>query len=204
MTAAENKKNQKVMPLERSHPFGGCNKILGQYAIIGHELLRYDRSIYQYGYGTSYEFTDFREGVASVPVEVLESYLEDLLDLEVSEEKLFIDRNRFGFLSHYIALGGLLCAMGVGLYAASNGASLLLSFALTVSLSLPFGVLWHFSPRDGLIRRVSFAQIVSHEVSRRRGGDKDFDRRSTSATVLELLGRKTTGSAQGAARMIFH
>jgi hypothetical protein len=143
--------------------------------------------------------------VAFISVETLEAYLEDLLDLEVCEENLFIFREERLVRSSLIALGGMLFALCIGLYAASSGASLFLAFGLTVCLALPFAVLWHFAPREGVMRRLGFAQTVSHEISRRRGHDRDNSDASTSGMVINrFLSRKGPASAQGAAFNMFH
>lgn len=181
------------------HQFGGCNRLLSQYKVIGTELLRYEEQAYQYGYSLSPDYSEFRQGVSYIPVETMESYLEDLLDLEVSTERLFIFREPRLHAS-FLSLGGLLFAICTGLYAASSGASLILAFGLTVCLALPFAVLWHYTPREGLMRRVYFAQVLSHEISRRRG-DRDGSESSRPTLVLHrFLGRKAAPrSAQGAA-----
>jgi hypothetical protein len=61
----------------------GVNKLLSQYQIIGQELL---------GVEDTGLVSGFREGVSMIAVEVLESYLEDLLDLGISEEVLYLRR----------------------------------------------------------------------------------------------------------------
>lgn len=184
------------------HPFGGCNRLAQSYELIGQELLKYDMALYRYN--TAGQYPDFRTGVASVQVEVLESYLEDLLDLDVPEQKLSIVRRHPHYIYHWLSLSGLLGSVGTGLYAVSTGASLVLSFGITVVLSLPFGVLWHFAPRGGLVRRLAFAQIVSHEISRRRGTDRNDDTDSGGATVLTSLLTQSskTSRLQGAARSL--
>lgn len=188
------------------HPFGGCNRLLGQYACIGQELLKYEASARRYGYGSFSAFSHFREGVAFVTLEVLESYLEDLLDLEVDEDRLFITRETPAFQWIAVSLVGLCGSMALGLYAASTGASLFASFTLTVALAFPFAVLWHFAPRGGVTRRMAFAQIVSHEVARRRGSDKGPRESATESRFMfsELIAQKSPGSARSAAMVIYH
>jgi hypothetical protein len=182
------------------HPFGGCNRLLSQYSCIGAELLKYESSARRYGYGSFSAFSHFREGVSFVPLEVLESYLEDLLDIDVSEDRLFIKRESPNLRWIVVSLLGLSGASSLGLYAASTGASLFSSFALTAALAAPFGVLWHFAPRGGLSRRMGFAQIVSHEVARRRGSDKGpRETANPQFAFSELLAQKTPGSARSAA-----
>jgi hypothetical protein len=175
------------------HPFGGCNTLLGQYKTIGTALVAYEDA-------SGREATEtLRTSLAFVPLEVLESYLEDLLNLEISLDKLFIRSGNGGRRSICIALLGMVVATGFGLFAASSGASLFLSFTLTVCLAFPFAVLWHFAPREGVTRRVRLAQLLSRIVSGRRGGDDDEEGTTTRLLLSDLLARKTSGT-QGAAR----
>lgn len=191
-------------PLE-PHPFGGCNRLLSQYTCIGAELLKYEASTRRYGYGSFSAFSHFRQGVSFVPVEVLESYLEDLLDLDVPEDRLFISRESPNLKWIFVSLLGLSGATSLGLYAASTGASLFASFALTAALALPFAVLWNYAPRGGVTRRMGFAQIVSHEVARRRGSDKGPRELSETPFALgDLIAHKTPGSARSAAFVVYH
>jgi len=169
------------------HPYGRSAKLVGDYRTIGTELLRYEAGTRSYGYQSFSAFTGFREGVSFIGVEVLESYLEDLLDLDISDDALFIRLKGFRVRSTHWALVGLIGAVTVGLYAASSGASLPLSLGLTVALAFPFAIVWHFAPRDGLTRRVGFAQILSHEIARRRGGEDGRPKTLTPAALLEKL-----------------
>ena len=65
-----------------NHPYSRSVKLVSDYRTIGTELLRYESGTRSYGYQSFSAFTGFREGVAFVSVEVLESYLEDLLDID--------------------------------------------------------------------------------------------------------------------------
>jgi hypothetical protein len=185
------------------HPFGGCNKLLSQYATIGSALQKYEHSMRRLGALRSSAFVQFRAGVSFVSVEVLESYLEDLLDLDVDESKLFIESRTTGISWVVVAALGLCAAIATGLMATSRGASLPVSFGLTLALAFPFGLLWHFAPRDAAARRMTFAQVLSHEVSRRRGTDKG-PRADVSSGFLfgDLLAQKTPGSARSAAAKV--
>jgi hypothetical protein len=145
--------------------------------------------------------------VAFVPVEVLEAYLEDLLDRETVEERLFIAHRRSGRRFTAVMLAGFAGALAVGLYVASSGASLLHSFALTVVMSLPFAFFLQLYPYGGVVRRLGFAKVLSQEVSRRRGRDKDGGGRTWQPSrfaFVDLLTPAGTESAQGAAFDIFH
>jgi hypothetical protein len=183
------------------HQFGGCNRLLNQYRVIGSELLRFEANSYKYTYGLTCDTTELREGLAFIPVEALEAYLEDLLDLEVGEDYLFIFREKGRITPAITAFAGLLFAICTGLYAASSGASLFLAFGLTLSMALPFAVLWHFAPREGAMRRMGFAQVLSQEISRRRGHDRDTGEAIRSGIVINrfLASKSRATSAQGAA-----
>jgi len=138
----------------------------------------------------------FEQGVVFVPVEYLESFLEDLLDLDVSEEDLFIIGKKKLYASGWISLLGLAGSLATGLYTVSLGASLLFSFALTVFIALPFGILWHYAPRDRLSRRIRFARLLQSEVSRRRGDTGPFVSTPLRAVTDKFFGKATVGSAR--------
>lgn len=167
------------------HPFGGCNKLLFQYRAVGEALLAFERAYTLVGHLSPSTLRLFREGVAFVSLEVLESYLDDLLDPERSTEYLFIARRDRVWQRSLVALAGLGGALTLGLHFASTGASLFSSFALTVGLAAPFAVVWHYAPRESAVRRMGFAQILSHEISRRRGSSRD---RRAGVRFRELLG----------------
>ncbi len=189
----------------RLHPFGGCNRLLGQYQTIGAALLSLEDTQRRYGGGTA-ALAAFREGVSFVPVEVLESYLDDLLTLSVREETLFIQRefDKAQLVSAGLPLAGIIVAIAGGLYASSQGAPAVLSFACTISLALPFAVLWHYVPR-GATRRVRFAQVLSQEIARRRGHDGSRHQlRTHSFGLSELFGAKAPTSAPNASFEIYH
>ena len=172
-----------------------------QYARIGAELSALDFGVSRYGFVRNYE--NFRVGVSSVPVEVLESYFDDLLDIEISDEKLFISRRALGNFFQILSLIGLFGAFGWGLWSVAKGASAAISFIFTIFMSAPFAVLWHFSPRMQLMRRLGFARILSQEISRRRGG-KDDTRGIASAVFSLIPTRSSSSPIQGAAKQLFH
>lgn len=150
------------------------NSVLRDYRIIGTALLRLERDRRNItGLTSSWSLRCFREDVAFVSVSVLESYLEDLLDVEVTDERLCIATSGWRVRLEHLSALGLLGALACGLRLVSSGGSLVGSFLLTLVLALPAGILWHLAPRNGLARRVSFAQIVSQEIFRRRGIDRD-------------------------------
>lgn len=196
---------QSEQAAERCAPFGGCTLLQRQYQTVGQQLIRFERGAGSYGYASLNAFKEFREGVSFIPVEVLESYLEDLLDLEVPLDRLALREGRFRFRLTYgaTAVAGLLASLMAGLYVASIGASLLLSLALSMSFAFPFAAIWHFSPRVGAARRMALAQVVSHEISRRRGGDRDTAPDSSRFALSKLL-RPNQQPLQGAAKRLWH
>lgn len=170
--------------------------MLGHYQTIGKELLQIE---------SKGSIGSLREGVAFVPVEVLESYLEDLLDLGVREETLFIQREQHWLRSWQVQASGIGLALCAGLYAASTGASVPAALGIVVALGLPFSLLLFLGPKMGLMRRMSFAQTLSGEISRRRGRDKDGDMPTTRLTLRDVLtGPPQKAPIQGAAKTILH
>ena len=143
--------------------------LMPHYRVIGNELLRLEIEMMGFRRNLPAAYDAFRQHVVFVPTEVLESYLDDLLDLTVEDSKLFINRERSRIREVWIPCGGLLAAIACGLYPASLGASVWWSFLLSSVLALPFAILLSSLPQGGAARRMSFAQIVSHEVLRRRG-----------------------------------
>jgi hypothetical protein len=178
------------MEQRRGEFFGGSSQLRHHYRIIGAALLKFEADTSDYNYRSFEPACALRENLAFLPVEVIESYLESLLDPEVSESELFIGRTAGGWASALVSLAGLMGAIGLGLYAATSGASLMLSFALTVCLAVPFAVLWHYYPKGHLARRMSFARVLSEEIARRRGRDGKLGR---SVAFDEPSGRSKAG-----------
>jgi len=149
-------------------PQWGSRLMLRHYQIIGLALLAYEEQ--REGLLSKAEVCEksFREGVAFVPVEVLESYLDDLMDLGVEDERLFLKRPRqelirFLWSLAFLAIGSvvLILLLGNTIYMALSVA------ALAAALYLPF---WQRS-RSQVIRRLKLARVVTKEVNRRRGRD---------------------------------
>ncbi len=179
--------------------FGGCPRLEEQYRTIGKALGQFEKTNGRFRTPSPSSVKEFRQSLVFLPVEVLQSYLDDLLNLEIKPEQLFISHDAFGSRIAWVAVFGLALAIGLGLYAASGGATLLLSFALTVCIACPFAVLWHLSPREATVRRMRFAQLLSHEISKRRGGGKGTMTPSSGRLVFEgLWGQATTPSSEGA------
>ncbi len=159
------------------HPFGGCNRLLDQYRVIGRELLLYERERRQVKEFISVRrrtvskpLQDFRAALSLIPLEVLESYLDDLLDPAITNEALYIGKSSF-WRSAIIPFFGLTVALGIGLLLADQGSSFWLSFVLTILLAIPSALCWYFYPQGLVSRRMMFAQLLSQEIYRRRGFD---------------------------------
>lgn len=195
MNSPANQPKQRFQSSCDEHPFGGCNRLLGHYKTIGDELLQIE---------VDGSIGSLREGVAFIPVEVLESYLEDLLDLGVKEETLYIKRDQYWLRSWQVLASGVGLALCSGLYAASAGSSIPTSFGVILMLGLPFGLIFYFSPKAGLMRRMYFAQVLSAEISRRRGRDKDGNLPTSRLIFKEVLAPSKPTPLQGAAKTLFH
>lgn len=154
------------------HPFGGCNKLLEQYRMIGHGLLAYESGACAALIPSARSLRDFSAAVSFVPVEVLETYLDDLLDLGVSDESLFIKKSKacwrgrlfLGVLA--VAIAGAVSVWHGDLAAAFMPALLAITFLSGIASTL------YFLPRTKAIRRFSFATVVSREIGQRRGQGK--------------------------------
>jgi len=142
-----------------SSNFTRSERLIECYAMVGCSLLEYEKS--QSGLGSVLDLShastpfpipidiktffkrslrNFEQGVSFVPIEILVAYLEDLLDLEVSDETLHIAIPKSKFNSIWISLIGLVCSIIAGLYLVSLGAPLIFSFGVTVLLAFPFGL----------------------------------------------------------------
>ena len=155
------------------HDSSVANRLPSHYVVIGRALLENEKTRSHFGFRSPAAFGVFREGVAFVPTEALESYLEDLLDLATPIEQLCIVKKLSLLSGTPISLGGLFLSFSIGLLAAKNGATLPAALLLAIFLALPFAILWHVAPNSSLARRLRFAQFVSHEIARRRGRDGD-------------------------------
>ena len=152
-------------------------------------------------------FSEFREGVAFINVEMLESYLEDLLNVSISDDDLYITREANTSFLHTRSLRVLGVLFPVSLFVCFLEPILESSFSLAALVGLlsvlPLLALCMF-PQLRLARRMRFAMIVQQEISRRRGIRKDG---GSGAGILhnleELLGTGSQG-LQGAARWLYH
>ncbi len=165
--------------------FGGCEKLASQYKVIAEALGEFERKSGHFSSVPPSALKSFRHSVSPLPVEVLESYLDDLLSLEITCSELFLPSDTFSNRISLFSLLGLVASVVCGVYAASTGATFFLSLGLTICLASPFAVLWHFSPRERTIRRMRYAQVLSHEISRRRGGGKGGRAVGTDLGVIQ-------------------
>ena len=172
------------------------------YKIIGHELSSFDR-VSRYSYDLLPAFTEFREGVAFVPVEVFESYLEDLLDSNKSCQQLSIDDG--GCLRRRLALPliGLAFVIACGIHFAGQGVSIPAALSITLISAVPFGALLHLAVTHDSRRRMKFAQVISREIARRRGEDRDGRAMTRSQLIFGEFFRQNPGQ-QSAAKVTIH
>ncbi len=176
----------------------GSRLLIRHYQIIGMALVAFEEERESLLSKAEKCQKTFREGVAFVPVEILESYLDDLMDLSIEEEKLFLDPGRHHVVrllwrSAFLAVGSsiLVMLLGNSVYAASCIA------LLAASLYLPF---WQRA-RGQVVRRLQLSRVVSREVNRRRGrDDSPFIPVSGEFNWKEFFSRgRTTSSLPGAA-----
>lgn len=148
----------------------------------------------------------FRVSVSFVETEILQSYLDDLVDLSISDESLNIRRTGLVRSLPFIMLiasllvvnsfdtisgpGGFmtgdLVSQAEGRIAGLTGSIAVLSGAAFAGICLILGI------RSGYWRRLSFARIVSIEIDRRHGGGRSVGERSSRerfATQGLLSGR---------------
>ena len=152
---------------ERS-PFGGCSRLLLNYRTIGAALRSFERRSWPFGIAQSRYIAekDFRIAVAYISVEVLESYLEDLLDLDLGEERLFIEQPgvQISFPT-LAAVAMVFCLLG-GALALMAQTSPLLSTLFGCALALL--VLGVAVSSHQATRRMRFANLLSQEINNRR------------------------------------
>jgi hypothetical protein len=200
------KESEPELSSDDIHPFGGCDRSLGHYKAIGVSLLKIESGSFVYGYSSQRSAQEFRENVATVPVETLESYLEDLLDRHVNLDVLFISRPGLFNSVDALTIASLAGSCMVGMYISWVSNTPIVGALATLLLSLPVVTVWYRSPFGSLARRVNFARIVSREVARRRGGgiDKDDAGINSGFSLRHLLGgdQEVLGSAP--ARRTYH
>lgn len=155
-----------------SRPFGGCSRLLEQYQQIGRSLMEYESKLCSSLVPRRHPSRHLGQSLVFIPVEVLESYLDDLLELGVSDESLFIKKTRPAKRALFLS------AVGVSTFAALviavlNGATIAsLSALIIVTFLAGLGAAMYFVPRMRSLRRFSFATVLSREIARRRGHDR--------------------------------
>ena len=150
--------NQQDSGLERT-AYRACESLPIHYAAIGAALQLNQPN-------------NFRHQVAFVPTEALESYLDDLLDTEVSVAVLCLA----GPSTRAAIIGVVLSVLSLaaGLIVTTYGGGFELALLVTGILACPGSyLLSKFFSERSLGRRMRFAQIVSSEIARRRGLGKN-------------------------------
>lgn len=167
-------KGGEVRKLERSDGgrplwLGGSRVLLHQYRTIGMSLVSFEEE--RSNPFARFEMCQkhFRESVVFIPLEVLESYLDDLLDLTVSDEMLFVEHSRIPLYGRLL-LGASYAAIGALLYMLLQGRILVLISSL-LALAAFFCFPGWYRSRRYAVRRLGLARIVSMEINRRRGRD---------------------------------
>lgn len=180
------------------HPFGGCNRLLEQYRQIGDALLAYEHVLGGSLLPAQRVVRQFSVGVSMVPVEVLESYLDDLLDLEVSDESLFIRKSRPAKRAIALAMIAFIALCGAFFILEGELTRAFLPASLLVTFLAGIGSAMYFLPRTQRLRRFSFATVVSREVAYRRGHDKTdmgaFATRLLRGNVWRFSDRSSTSA----------
>ena len=153
--------------------FGGCNRLLLQYRAIGSALRAHERRTAPFALvpQKNAAMRDFGAELAYVPVEVIESYREDLLDPDLGDERLFIELP--GIQLSFAHLGIVAC--GFCLLGGSIAMALAENPFLSVSLGCGFAllVLAIGFTRHRSTRRMRFASLLTYEINRRRGGTRE-------------------------------
>lgn len=191
--------SHRLMQFSRSprnsdvHPFGGCNRLLEQYQQVGRSLIAYERRVGGALIPAQSFMRDFRTSVSFVPVEVLESYLDDLLDLGVSDDSLFIRRPRTSRRALALLMLSAVTALYLVVTAEITPSAVSLPVVVTVAFLAGLGSALYFLPRSKVVRRFSFATVVSREIASRRG----HDRTSVGDFATKLLSREFWVGRQG-------
>lgn len=151
---------------ESNHPFAGCNRLMSQYRTIGTALLCYEESYSSRFMPNGGGRRDFSISVSFVPVEVLEAYLDDLLDVSVTDESLFIRRTTS--VVRRIVGAAVAAVLAIGLVGTWTHSPVVPAMVLTLC-GIGFLCTAFALPRMKVVRRFSFATLVSREIAGRRG-----------------------------------
>lgn len=172
-------------------PFGGCARLLDQYRQVGRALLEFEEGVCGSIGSSKAHLAVFSTSVSFVPVEVLEGFLDDLLDLGVSDESLFIKKSRPATRA-LLLLGTCIAALLLlTFYAPELAGSTSLPLLLLVVFLAGLGSALYFIPRTKVVRRFNFATVISREISKRRGTDKsDMGGFATRLLMREWWGVK--------------
>ena len=156
---------------EPNRGFVKNEQLCRHYHTIGLALLAYEReapvllrSLHERA------AANFRVACSFLPDSILDSYLEDLLDLSVTDKDLFIATSGFSPRRLLVAFpfAGLLSAVGLGFYLSTLDLPYSFCVAVILLCSIPFALLWEWVPRS-TNRRLFFARLIAAELSNRRG-----------------------------------
>jgi len=161
-------------PEKNKTRFGGCQNLLQHYRTIGSALATLEDKL-----GVKILITDvgqqhFSIEVSFILVEVLESYLEDLLEPDVSDESLFIKksgpaiRGIFFLALSFISLGATALSNLETKYSTLSS-PWELSMLVVILFLGGIGSALYFLPRTKVVRRFVFATLLSREIAQRRG-----------------------------------
>jgi uncharacterized membrane protein len=181
------------------------NQVAGlhpSYSAIGVALTNYDYNCFCEKIDEELAFSAFREDLVFMQVEVLESYLEDLLNLKMSDEYLCISKDYSRWPTRVFEVAIALFAVCMGAVSALLGATQTMAYALTFISIIPLFFIYYLSPRSTR-RRMRFARLISREISRRRGHDKDGEGRSGISIGDFFMGASSSG-IHGAAKVTVH
>jgi hypothetical protein len=172
------------------------------YGAIGTALSLYDYNCFVNKWSEETSFAAFREDVVFIRVEVLESYLEDLLNLKMGDEYLHISRDVSRWSARLFEISIIIFAVAMGCVSALFGASQTMAYSLTFLSIIPLMGIYYLSPRSTR-RRMRFARVLSREISRRRGHHKDGSARG-GISFGDFFIRSQTPGLHGAAKVIVH
>ena len=161
--------------------FTAPEMLAAQYKNVGRALRGYEKSKNQ---------DEFQTEVSFVPTEVLEAYLNDLLDLSVNPNELFIYSPR-GY--RWLLIGsilGLILTIIIAACISFTTESLFLTFLSVTIAMLPTVVVASIIVKQEFIRRGFFAKTLSREIQRRRGTYKGLRGDRYLAKIQKLITKK--------------
>jgi hypothetical protein len=162
------------------------NKLIREYYLqIGSSLLAIEANC-PTCFNMKEATDEFRISTCYIPFQYLECYLEDLLDRTVSTKYLAISQRKLGGKVDFFALLSLLIGVIFSIYVSMASHSILTGAFLSIVFCLPILGMWSKAPFGKFSRRFTFARIVSSEIARRRGIDRE-GRPLTGATVFKRI-----------------